>query len=230
MRVIVVRHYKTVNNVQQRIMGWGDAPPAPDWEQDLISVDGRLRAREIGFDAVYSSRLERAKQTARYYAARYGLARVTAAQALNEVNYGSLYQKPKSWVVQYVPEYKTDPDFVYPEGESFRQMQRRSVDFLVGLEKGHRRQILLLVVHAGVIRGLVCHFLGLDFGMNLKRKVSHRYIGDFVIEDGVCVSYDELGKPSGFVSDGVIAMPYIDGSAAFARSEANLDFATSVPS
>jgi alpha-ribazole phosphatase len=230
MRVIVVRHYKTVNNVQQRIMGWGDAPPAPDWEQDLISVEGRLRARGLGFDAVYSSRLERAKRTAGYFAVRYDMPRVTATPALNEVNYGRLYQKPKSWVIRYVPEYKTDPDFVYPEGESFRQMQRRSVDFLVGLEKGHRRQILLLVVHAGVIRGLVCHFLGLDFAMNLKQKVSHRYIGDFVIEDGVCVGYDELGKPSGFVAEGVIEVPYSAGSAAFARSEPNLDFASPVPS
>ncbi|MGD8617264.1 MAG: histidine phosphatase family protein, partial [Gammaproteobacteria bacterium] len=118
------------------------------------------------------------------------------------------YRKDKDWVKANFPQHKTDPDFVYPEGESFRQMQERSVGFLLRLEARYPERTLLVVVHAGVVRGFVCHLLGLDYAANLKQKVSHRYIGDFRIEDGRCVAYDELGEPSGFVRHGVVDLPY----------------------
>lgn len=208
MRALVIRHYRTVNNEARRIMGWGDAPPAEDWEADLLHVDELLRKRNIRIDAFYSSGLGRARETAGYFARKRGPVAVSAAPELNEVNYGDLFERPKEWVTENYPEYKTDPDFVFPAGESFHQMQHRSVDFLLSLEARYPHHTLLVVAHAGVIRGLICHFLGLDFAPNLKRKISHRYIGDFTIENGACTRYDELGKPSGFVRDDVIALPY----------------------
>lgn len=208
MRVTLVRHYKTVNNETRRIMGWGDAPRAEDWETDLLEVDASMRNRGIRFDACYSSALVRARETMRYFADKHGCTQVRAAPALNEVNYGDLFQRPKRWVAENYPEYKTDADFVFPNGESFRQMQRRSVDFVLSLQQEHAEDSLLLVAHAGVIRGLVSYFLGLDLTANLKRKVSHRYIGEFVIEKDICVFYDEPGKPSGFTRDQIVEVPY----------------------
>ncbi len=202
MRVILVRHYKTLINASERIMGWGDAPRVSDWERDLADVHRVLVDRDIGIDAVYSSFLERARQTAMYYAGRRDIRIIHDAEELNEVNYGTLYRKSKHWVAEHIPEYKTDADFVFPGGESFRQMQARSLRYIESLEQRHVGQTLLVVVHAGVIRGLICHFLGLDFGSNLKQKISHRYIGDLLIRDGLCVSYDELGRHSGFVKSG----------------------------
>jgi broad specificity phosphatase PhoE len=86
-------------------------------------------------------------------------------------------------------------------------MQERSVNYLISLALTRPRQTILIVVHAGIIRGLVSHFLGLDYAENLKRKISHRYVGDFQFDGSTCVRYDELGKPSGFVRDGVIEVP-----------------------
>jgi broad specificity phosphatase PhoE len=208
MRVNLVRHYRTVNNETRRIMGWGDAPRAEDWEDDLLQVDEAIRAKGIRFDACYSSALGRARETMRYFAAKRGRSSLYSAPELNEVNYGDLFQRPKRWVADTYPEYKTDADFVFPGGESFRQMQRRSADFVLSLQQAHAGDTLLVVAHAGVIRGLVSYFLGLDLTANLKRKVSHRYVGDFVIEKDICIFYDELGKPSGFVRDGVVEVPY----------------------
>ncbi len=208
MRLIFVRHYKTLNNASQKIMGWGDAPRVKEWEGDLSFVDKRLHESGVHVDVVYSSFLERARQTAMYYARSRDMRVIHDVSALNEVNYGSLYGKRKRWVAEHFPQYKVDPDFVHPDGESFSQMQRRSVDFLLSLENKHRDQTVLVVVHAGVIRGAVCHFLGLDFARHLKQKVSHRYIGEFRIEDGVCHYYDELGKPSSFAKSGAIKVPF----------------------
>jgi broad specificity phosphatase PhoE len=208
MRLILVRHYRTINNQARLIIGWGDAPPADDWEEDLQEVTSRLRAAGIRFGVVWSSELVRARQTARYYADALGCDLVREAPQLNEVDYGELFGCPKEWVAEHIPEYKTDPDFVFPAGESFRQMQRRSVDFVLCLQRVYPAQTVLVVAHAGVIRGLACHFLGLDLAANLKRKVSHRYIGDFLLEKDRCLAYDELGKPSGFVKDGAVQLPW----------------------
>lgn len=209
MRVIVVRHYKTLINVSNQIMGWGDAPRAGNWEKDLAYVDKTLRDRGVRIDEVHSSYLERARRTAMYYAKSRGIHLIRDSEPLNEINYGpDLYKKSKTWVAKHFPLHKKDPDFVYPNGESFRQMQARSVEYVKALEGSRKDKCVLLVVHAGVIRGLVCHFLDLSYAPNLARKISHRYVGDFHIENGVAISYDELGKPSGFVNDGVISTPW----------------------
>ncbi len=214
MRAIVVRHYKTLLNASGQILGWGDAPRAADWQADLAFVDDTLRERAISLDAIYSSALERARQTAMYYARRHRIPIVHDSPALNEVNYGLLYKKTKKWVTRNIPEHKKDPDFVYPEGESFRQMQERSVRFLVSLTGLFPERTVLVVVHAGVIRGLVSHFLGLDYSEQLKQRISHRYIGDFQFAGDSCVSYDEWGKPSGFVRSGAVEIPFRCGVSA----------------
>ena len=207
MRAIVVRHYKTLINAANLIMGWGDAPRVKGWEADLIYVDQVLSEQNIHFTAVYTSYLERARQTGMFYARKRGIHLVHDTLALNEVNYGALYGKSKSWVEETIPQHKKDADFVYPGGESFRQMQSRSVEFIESLTSKRQGETILVVVHAGVIRGLICHFLDLPYAENLKRKITHRYIGDFQFEGDQCVRYNELGKLSGFVRDGVISIP-----------------------
>ena len=208
MRAIIARHYKTIINASDQILGWGDSPRDKGWRADVEYVSNRLREQGISFDAVYSSDLERSRQTAMFHARLLGIHLIHDTPALNEVNYGKLYKKKKKWVAEHYPKHKKDPDLVYPEGESFRQMQQRSVSYLSALAKTHPEQTVLIVVHAGVIRGLVSHFLGLNYADNLKHRISHRYIGDFLFNGETCVSYDELGKLSGFVRDGVIEVPF----------------------
>ena len=208
MRLFVVRHYKTISNARRLIIGWGDSPPADGWEADLVAVSHVLQKTGVEFNCIYTSALKRARATGEFFARQIQVAEVHSSEALNEVNYGNLYRKSKKWVAAKVPEYKTDPDFVFPGGESFKQMQARSVDLVQKLAGKRAGQDVLLVVHAGVIRGLVCHYLGLPYAPNLKRRVSHRYIGLFEFKAGHCRRYDELGTLSSFVSDGILSVPW----------------------
>ena len=208
MRAIVVRHYKTTSNESDQILGWGDAPPAKSWKEDLNKVEQILLGSHITVHHIYTSTLPRAINTGKFYADSYGVKDIFSSPALREINYGKLYNKSKKWVEKNIPRHKTDPDFVYPDGESFKQMQERSVEFVESLEQDHADETLLIVVHAGVIRGLVCHYLDLDYASNLKRHMGHQYIGDFTIENGTCVRYDELGKPSEFIREGIIEVPF----------------------
>ena len=207
MRLVVVRHYKTVGNLAREIIGWAESPPVAGWQADLVDVMKSLRASDIQFDWVYTSDLKRAQDTGLYYAQNLGVDQVVHAPALREIDYGRISGKSKDWVVKHLPRHKKDPDFVYPEGESFAQMQQRSVDYIEALAADHANQTLLVVAHAGVIRGLISYFLGLDYQANLQRKITHRYIGDFSFVGASCVYYDELGRRSGFVRDGVISTP-----------------------
>ncbi len=212
MRLIVVRHYKTLINKSGQIMGWGDSPRSEDWQIDLAYVDGVMHENSLKFSAVYTSDLERSRQTGMYHAKKRDIKLINDRAELNEINYGSLYKKSKKWVEKHIPKHKKDPDFIYPKGESFRQMQERSVGYIYSLWEKHSSDTILVVVHAGVIRGMICHFLGLPYSENLKRKIPHSYIGDFRFKDGKCVRYDELGRASGFVQDKVISIPHKNNS------------------
>ncbi len=208
MRAIVTRHYKTRYNEGGRVMGWFDSPRGHDWKSDIDFVDARLREREIRFDSVCSSDLERSRQTALIHARNLGIAEIDETPDLKEINYGKLERTKKMWVSRFFPQHKKNPDLIYPSGESFRQMQRRSVSYLSSLAQTHADKTILIVMHAGVIRGLVSHFLGLDYAAQLEHKISFRYIGDFRFNGGRCKHYDELGEASGFIDSGVIDIPY----------------------
>jgi broad specificity phosphatase PhoE len=207
MRIIAVRHYKTEGNLARQIIGWAESPPADGWQADLVEVMKSLRASDLRFQQVYTSDLKRAQDTGLYYAQSLGINEVVHAHALREINYGRMSGKNKDWVEKHIPLHKKDPDYVYPDGESFAQMQSRSVSYLRGLETKHANDTLLVVAHAGVIRGLISNFLGLDYHDNLKRRITHRYIGDFTFEGDSCVRYTEHGRKSGFIKDGVISTP-----------------------
>lgn len=208
MRLILIRHYKTEFNVSGQIMGWGDSPPVDDWAADMEFVECVLAAKTVRPDAVYSSALDRAVQTARYFADQLDVADRVMAPELNEINYGTLYGKPKKWVAEHYPLHKKDPDFTYPQGESFRQLQSRCTRFISSLAESRPGQTVMCVAHAGVVRALLSHFLELDYTLQLKRKVSHRYIGVLVFEGARCASYDEWGCPSGFVGEGELRLPH----------------------
>ena len=208
MRVILVRHYQTQSNADGRIIGWLDSPPCADCKDDIDFIDGRLREQGICFDAIYSSDLQRARETARLYARSFDVTEIIGKAELKEINYGDLQSKTKTWAYQQYPQHKKNPDLVYPDGESFRQMQLRGVRCLSSLALLHSNNTILVVSHAGMIRSIVSHFLGLEYAPNLEQKVPFRYIGDFRFEGENCVRYDELGQASGFVQTGVIDTPF----------------------
>jgi alpha-ribazole phosphatase len=208
MRLIVVRHYKTTSNESGNIIGWSDAPPVREWREDINYVNDVLAGLKLKINRIYTSKLRRARNTGLFYANSQKIHKVYHAAELNEVNYGKMSKKSKSWVAQNVPEHKKDPDYCYPDGESFSQMQKRSVDYVLELARKYPDKVIMIVVHAGIIRGLLCHFLGLDYAPNLDQHLGHRYIGIFDFDGEKCTRYEEVGKKSGFIRHGVVKTPH----------------------
>lgn len=118
-RLFVVRHGQTGGN-GQRYVGWEDEPLDPVGIEQARAVAARLGAEAI--DAVYSSPLSRALDTARPLAARLGLA-VAVREELKEIDYGRFQGLSKT--EQSV---KLRHDFLFepvPGGESLNDVYRR---------------------------------------------------------------------------------------------------------
>ncbi|KAA0234180.1 MAG: Phosphoserine phosphatase 1 [Acidimicrobiales bacterium] len=121
-------------------------------------------ARLAGIDiaAVYSSPLERARETAAPIA-RAARTRVRRREGLNECDFGDWtgrrlgdLRRRQEWrTVQAYPS-----GFRFPQGESFAQMQARVTTQLRDLVAHHRGESIVAVSHADPIKAAVADALG----------------------------------------------------------------------
>jgi probable phosphoglycerate mutase len=113
-------------------------------------------------DAVYSSPLERAKETAAPIAKARGLT-TKVDRGLFECDFGDwtgaelkgLMKLPEWQTVQRAPS-----TFRFPNGESFTEMQTRMVSTLDRLRAAHPGGTIVCVSHADTIKAAVAHALG----------------------------------------------------------------------
>lgn len=187
----LIRHGTTEKNINQIMMGSkADSPLTEDGLKNANILSEKLK--KIKFDHIYSSDVGRALTTAKIIAKNLKIdSKLSKAEELREVNYGIYSDRKIEEVKKECPQYKTKADFIFPGGESFSQVQIRASEFIKKLEEKHQNKIILLVAHAGVIRTIKCFFNKLNLQNNLNIKVSHEYVGKFVIDKGELLSYEE---------------------------------------
>jgi probable phosphoglycerate mutase len=133
---------------------------------DVGKAQAQATADAIGklakVDAVYSSPLERARETAAPIAAARGL-KVQVERGLLELDVGDwtgeelkkLRRTPEWRVVQRYPS-----GFRFPSGESFVELQARIVAAIDRLVAAHPGGTVVAVSHADTIKAAVVHALG----------------------------------------------------------------------
>lgn len=190
----LVRHGKTEYNKQNRMMGSIlDTPLVKSGYQDAKSSAKHLKG--INLSHIYSSDLGRAYLTA--YLIRdelQTLTPVTSTKKLRETNYGIYTNNYRANVMKIEPNYRKKADFVFPEGESYNQMQKRVVEFVLSLEEKHQNEHILIAAHRGTARALISYFKNEDFEKNLRMFIPHDYVGKFQIDIGKLVKYEDLGE------------------------------------
>jgi broad specificity phosphatase PhoE len=154
--IILMRHGETVWNRERRVMGDSDVPLSSEGRRQCRCVAALLGG--LGVDAVVSSPLVRAAESAEIVAKELGLA-VTPDPDLSEVRFGR-------WQGKTYREIVDDPDYAgyvadpvktpTPGGETIADVQRRG---LASLSRHRERSRVLYVSHGDVIRSLVCHLL-----------------------------------------------------------------------
>jgi probable phosphoglycerate mutase len=151
--LIFIRHGETDWNRQLRFQGQIDVPQTATGHEQARRLAGALADER--FDLMFSSDLQRARETAAPLAGRRGLS-VAAQPGLREQAFGVLEgldvagiiaQHPQHWV-QWL---RHDADYAPPEGESTRRFHARVVDAVRELARLHVDRTLLVVTHGGVL-------------------------------------------------------------------------------
>lgn len=120
------------------------------------------RLEGLPLAAIYSSPLERARETAAPSAARFGLDAV-AHDGLIEADFGAwtgrrideLTQLPEWETVQKAPS-----TFRFPGGESFVELQSRMIATMERLRAAHPGGVVVCFSHADPIKAILTHALG----------------------------------------------------------------------
>jgi probable phosphoglycerate mutase len=159
--VLLVRHGLTATT---GVMLPGRAPGLhlSDEGRRQADVTASRIARLRRVAAVYTSPLERARETAAPIARARHLAAVVE-RGLLEVDIGE-WTGARIAPLRHRPEWETvqrhPSGFRFPGGESFVEMQARVVSTLARLVERHRHAVVVAVSHADPIKAAVSHALG----------------------------------------------------------------------
>lgn len=162
-RVVLLRHGETEWNRVERFRGRIDVELNQTGRQQALAAARRLSSWQI--EAVYSSPMQRALQTAEPVAAACGLD-LAISEAINDVEYGAwagltVEEARAEYPEAYATWVHTPLLAQFPQGESLQQVQTRAWTALEDTCSAHRGETILLVSHVVVNRVLICAALGL---------------------------------------------------------------------
>ncbi|MBX7444313.1 MULTISPECIES: MSMEG_4193 family putative phosphomutase [unclassified Arthrobacter] len=159
-----------------------------------LSGRGRAQAEDVAerltglaLDAVYSSPLERARETAEPTALRSGQ-EVREEAGLLECDFGdwtgsaltALAGRPEWQTVQHHPS-----AFRFPNGEGFAGMQARMVGTLEALRAAHPGRVVVCFSHADPIKAAVAHALGTHLDLFQRLVISPASVSAISYADGM---------------------------------------------
>ena len=155
-RVLAIRHGETDWNVDGRIQGQLDIPlnAVGQWQVHRLA----LAVADEGIDAVYSSDLLRAFETAQSVSRGAGQP-ITTDVGLRERGFGvfeglSFAEISARWPEQAERWRRRDPDFGAEGGETLRDFSARSIATVERLAALHPGQTIAVVSHGGVMDAL----------------------------------------------------------------------------
>jgi broad specificity phosphatase PhoE len=150
-RVILARHGETDWNRDGIWQGHGDPSLNALGRQQASALAERLE--EVEIDALYSSDLRRATETAEIVAEAKGLV-VVSDPELREMDVGSWTGLTGAEIDERFP------GMTYHDGESREAFDTRVVTALGRLAASHNGEVVIVVTHGGVVRALQRHVLG----------------------------------------------------------------------
>ena len=189
--VYLMRHGETEANVGQVLMGHGDSPfSAAGWRQP-VEVARQLDSQPLA--CIYTSPMARTQRTAELVLEALGQPiAIETEVAIAEIDAGEFTGLTFGDVRARVSDDAVLGEFCYPGGESWADVQRRSVEFVLELEERHAGESVLLVTHAGVIAGLVAEYLGEPIERYIRTRFGHDYLGRLTVAGGDFVSYEKI--------------------------------------
>jgi probable phosphoglycerate mutase len=182
--VYLIRHGQNDYVRQGKLAGWLPGVHLDDvGREQAARVAETLKSSKL--QAVYSSPLERATETAEPIAAAQGL-KVDSLAGLGEINIGSWQglsiraaRRRKLW-----PTIQQRPSLArFPEGESFLEAQSRIVETLEAIRTKHSGSIAC-VSHADPIKLAIAHYIGMPIDSFQRLEIGPSSISELFFKDG----------------------------------------------
>jgi alpha-ribazole phosphatase len=161
-QLLLIRHADIALRYAGRFVGSADVPLEPRGFEQAEMLARLVRSKRA--ERCFTSPLLRAHQTARVICQSADLP-IEVDEDLREIDFGQWEGKTFGEIAAQNPEAANrwaefPDDFAFPAGESmfsFLARIRRAADRLAR----EPSRIVLAVTHGGVIRAMICHFLGL---------------------------------------------------------------------
>lgn len=173
-RLCVARHGQTDWNAQGLLQGWCDV---------ALNVRGVAQSQALAselaphaFDAIWSSPLQRARQTAELIAQQWQtLQPVRCHAGLKERHFGNVQGLAKSALQHSAPQLlaqiqRRDPAVVFPQGEGMEAFARRVLQAVCDMAQQHPGEQLLVIAHGWVMDVITRHVSGLPLHAVLDHK------------------------------------------------------------
>lgn len=192
--ILLIRHGETAWNAVRRLQGHIDIPLNEEGERQAAALARALAAEKL--DAIVSSDLQRAMQTAQAVASLHAGLQLQTEQGLRERAYGvfegMLYQDIQQ---QYPDDFARwqarDVEAVMPAGdrvaESFHQFYDRAISGLRAVAARHAGQTVAVVAHGGVLECAYREARGIQLDSPRDFQVKNASINRFTISDGKLV-------------------------------------------
>jgi broad specificity phosphatase PhoE len=169
--VYLIRHGETDWNLAGRWQGHADVPLNEIGLRQARVVAQRLAAEDVRFDAIYSSDLARAFQTAWEIGAAVKVA-VQLLPNLREIDLGTwsglTYGEIKTTHPTEIALLEAGQDIPRGGGETLSALRKRVVEAVDAIAHHHGAGTLGLITHGGCIRMLLAHAESFD-GDGFKR-------------------------------------------------------------
>jgi broad specificity phosphatase PhoE len=209
--LLLARHGQSDWNATHRWQGHADRPLTEKGLQEARALAARLTHIEL--DAVYSSDLRRAADTAAAVAAARGLEPIRLS-ALREVDVGSWSGLTRDDVKERFPQGYARWLGGFPgwdDGESYEDMNARVLGATLEIARAHEGGRALVVAHGGPIRAIHAAALGLE--VHAYRRI--RPVEPNARLSAVCYAEGRLTElcPAGEI-DGLIARDQAERRAA----------------
>lgn len=185
-KLIVIRHGETLWNLEGCQQGHLDGQLSEMGIKQAQAVADALA--DDHFDALYSSDLGRAVQTAQIIAKKIHLDIITDPR-LRERHLGIMQTLTIAQFQEKYPEeydlFKSgDPDYIIPDGESARQRYERCVACANELADRHSGQKIVIVAHGGTLGSFIINALSLSQAVPRRYSLFNASINTFTVADG----------------------------------------------
>ena len=167
MRLLLIRHGETPWNRERRVQGCrSDTELGQRGREQAEKIALVLRKQRV--DAIYSSPLKRAVDTAKAIAQACGL-EVKVASELREIDAGELEGLSQEELRKRYKEFwkewrESDPSFPLPGGESLEGLQRRAWGEIERIIERHPEETVAVIGHLLANLAIICRAVGLDLG------------------------------------------------------------------